>query len=145
MYRKSLRKLLLRLTPSQMPSKHHRSEGVSPLKLYLSCSAPILPYSWSRSAQKFLSVSVQQILCFIQASLCHCWQSITDPGKNPPAEAKLSWSYEMWKEEMRCCNHAESKGEVTDYKYNSSWTVLKHFSRSKNPYPCLHFSKLTYH
>lgn len=113
-----------------------------------SCSALILPYSWSRSAQKFLSVSVQQMLCFIQALLHPCQQAITDPGRDSPAEAKLSWSCEMpYKEETRCRNHAESKGEVTDCKYSSSWTVLKHLSRnlSKNPYPSLHCSKLTYH
>lgn len=110
--------------------------------------SPILHYSWSRFAQKVLSSSVQQITCFIQASLCHCWQSITDPGNDSPTEAKLSWSREMWyKEEMRCCNHAESKGEVTDYKYSLSWTILKHLSRnlSKNSYLCLHCSKLRYH
>ena len=44
-----------------------------------------------------------------------------------------------------CCNHVEWKGEVTDHKYSSSWTVLKHLSRnfSKNPNLRLHCSKLT--
>lgn len=68
-------------------------------------------------------------------------------GKDSPAEAKLSWSCGTWYEEqMRCYNHAESK-EMTDYKYSSSCTVLKHWSRnlSKNPHPCLRRSKLTRH
>lgn len=79
--------------------------------------------------------------------LCVTVGSQSQSGKDSPAEAKLSWSCGTWYEEqMRCCNHAESK-EVTDYKYSSSCTVLKHLSRnlSKNPYPCLHHSKLTRH
>lgn len=73
--------------------------------------------------------------------------SQSQSGKDSPAEAKLSWSYGTWYEEqMRCYNHAESK-EMTDYKYSSSCTVLKHLSRnlSKNPYPCIRCSKLTRH
>lgn len=63
-----------------------------------------------------------------------------EPGKDSSAGAKLSWSWEMWsKEEKRCCNHVESKGEVTDYKYCSFRIVLKPLGRilSKNPYSCL--------
>lgn len=54
----------------------------------------------------------------------------------------------MWsKEETRCCNHVESKGEATHYKYSSFRIVLKHSGRnlSKSPYSCLPCGKLTYH
>lgn len=40
----------------------------------------------------------------------------------------------------------KEKRQITSIA-SSSWNVLKHLSRnlSKNPYPCLHCSKLTYH
>lgn len=87
-----------------------------------------------------VSVSVCPTHTVFYINFCHCWQSITEPGMDSPAQTELSWSREVWsKEEKKCCNHVESKREVTDYKYSSFRIVLKYLGRnfSKNPYSCL--------
>lgn len=67
-------------------------------------------------------------------------------GLSSRTKCRLSWRTQKYKEETRSCNHAESR-EVTAYKYSSSCTVPKCLSRnlSKNPFACLHCSKLTCH
>lgn len=62
--------------------------------------------------------------------------------KGLSSRTKCSLYRTTWyKEETRCCSHAESK-EETAYKCSSSCTVPKCLSRnfSKNPFPCLHCS-----
>lgn len=120
-------------------------EQAAPFNLGRCCPILIPPYLQSRSAQKFLSLctdsseSVQQKLHFTPGSH-RAWEGFSSRNK-----CSRSWRT-RYEEEMRCCNHAESR-ELTAYKYSSFRTVPKCLSRnlSKNPFPCLHCSKLTCH
>lgn len=121
----------------------HRHLANSPFEVTptLSCPHPTLPAHDPGLHRSFCQCLFNKY-CVLYKLLCHCWHSITEPGKDTPEEAKLVWP----KEKKRYCNHVRSK-EVTDYKQSPFRTIFKHLggNLSKIPYFCLPSGKLTYH